>query len=360
MLNINASKILIFSDIHFGISRDSMFKMQSNIAVIDWIIETCISRKIDKIIFMGDWFDNRNSISTITMNNAYNQFKKFSENNIELFLIVGNHDTTFKNSNDINSLNIFREINNVHIFHSLTELTFNNKLTGLFCPWQCWNNIDATKKYNFVFGHFEYGMINETADSLKTSLLTSISPLVFSGHFHTREEKIFNSSSILNIGSPLELTWSDYENQKGVYILDLKTREYEFVENHISPIHKKYYWSKLRDKSVKLSEKDIKNNYIKLIVDDKYNYENIIKINNKILDMKAAKSDVEFVFNFNNSMNSNYDAGDFSNMSSMSNIDYVCKYIDTIKDMLNSSDIDPEEIKTLMRTYYNNAQGNID
>ena len=49
--------------------------------------------------------------------------------------------------------------------------------------------------------------------------------MVFSGHFHTKS----NDDKIHYLGAPYQMNWNDYDDQKGFHILDLKTREVEFI-----------------------------------------------------------------------------------------------------------------------------------
>ena len=59
---------LLESDIHFGKSNNSQIKNQD---CLDFIKFTCDyvkeHKEVDEIIFLGDWFDNRDSINVSTL-----------------------------------------------------------------------------------------------------------------------------------------------------------------------------------------------------------------------------------------------------------------------------------------------------
>jgi DNA repair exonuclease SbcCD nuclease subunit len=82
-------------------------------------------------------------------------------------------------------------------------------------------------------------------EGLKVKDLLKKSPLVISGHFHTRHEKKFGKGTILYVGNPFQMDFGDTDNQKGYYVLDLDTLEYNFTPNNISPNYKKISLSEL-------------------------------------------------------------------------------------------------------------------
>lgn len=61
--------------------------------------------------------------------------------------------------------------------------------------------------------------------------------MVFSGHFHHRSR----NGNIQYVGTPYELTWSDYDDPRGFHILDLDTREVTFIPNPYCIFHKIAY-----------------------------------------------------------------------------------------------------------------------
>ena len=74
----------------------------------------------------------------------------------------------------------------------------------------------------------------------KASQLLEKSSLVFSGHFHYREEREYKEGNIIYVGCPFELDFGDRDTTKGYYVLDTSNLTYQFIENNVSPKHKKY------------------------------------------------------------------------------------------------------------------------
>ena len=102
-MEIKGDKFLIFSDIHWGINNDVQYKLDNTDKCIDWIIETAISKNVKNIIFLGDWFHNRNYTSVKTAYTSYKAVKRMSDNGLSVILLVGNHDAYFKESIQVNS-----------------------------------------------------------------------------------------------------------------------------------------------------------------------------------------------------------------------------------------------------------------
>ena len=61
--------------------------------------------------------------------------------------------------------------------------------------------------------------------------------LVCSGHYHHKSV----NGSINYLGTAYEITWSDYDDEKGFHIFDTETRQIEFVPNPYKLFHKIWY-----------------------------------------------------------------------------------------------------------------------
>ena len=244
----NSQKIALFSDIHWGINSDNIVKLQNTQMFMKFFIKELYKRKIKDVFFLGDFFENRTSVNVQTMNIAYNNLKKLCEY-FNVYMILGNHDLFLKNSRKIQSIKPFREIKNLTIISDSTEIDFNGR-SAMLCPWD--TELSELKNYDFMLGHFAMSGA-ELCGSIYTKGkytmkdLTDISPLVFSGHFHIRKEYLTKNGKVITIGNPLQMTWGDYDNSKGFYILDTQTREYEFIENIDAPVYNKILWSEVRE-----------------------------------------------------------------------------------------------------------------
>jgi DNA repair exonuclease SbcCD nuclease subunit len=370
-LIIDAEKLLLFTDIHYGKSKDSSLKLKTADEFIDNLIKTAKKNKIKDVLFLGDWFDNRNSISVKTYFHSYESVKKITDADLKLYMIVGNHDAYFKDSIDVNSVAPLGDVNGVTVIDKLTEVHFvkQNKYS-LFCPWNSLpNDIKFDKNsYDSLFGHFEFEGAQLFGSHLSKGnysgkQLTDLAPLVFSGHFHIRKIYEYKSGNLITLGCPFELDWGDYDNKKGMYLLDLGTMDYDFIENKFSPKHKKIFWSNIDKKGFNISENEklIKGNYIKLIVDKEYKFEEVMRVANLINTKSPLKQcETEFIyntkFNFLNEFQENYDDTEVVNMSK---IDYLLKFIEkTPKEDLQNLSI--KKLENLAKKYYNKANDNLE
>ena len=71
-------KIGLFTDLHLGVQKDALNRLEETSKCIDWIIKEFKKQKVDWIIFDGDFFDSRFSINVQTLNYAIDIFTKLS------------------------------------------------------------------------------------------------------------------------------------------------------------------------------------------------------------------------------------------------------------------------------------------
>jgi DNA repair exonuclease SbcCD nuclease subunit len=342
------SKQLIFTDIHWGINQDNSKKIKLCSNSIDFIINTAEETKADTIIFMGDWFNSRSSICVNTFFRSYDALKKLSKRVKKIYLIVGNHDAHYKTSIDVHSLKSFENINNVFVIDKKTEIKQDGK-SFLLYPWA--EEIDiANESYDAMFGHFDFSgaMVTSSYEhkvgKYSIAQLTGVSPLVFSGHFHIRKEYTSKTGKIVTVGCPHEINWNDVGNKKGCYVLDTKDLSYKFIENKEAPMHYKLFWSDILEKK-KIPAEKIKNNYVKLIIDEKYDYNTIIKLTNKLWTIEPFSLETDYLFA--NELNSVH--SDMSDAKMYSNEEYILDYI---KELEVPDYIDKEKIKKMSMSYY--------
>ncbi len=138
-------------------------------------------------------------------------------------------------------------------------------------------------------------------EGVKIKDLLKKSELVVSGHFHTRHEKKFGKGTILYCGNPFQMDFGDVDNEKGYYILDLDTMEYEFTPNTISPIYKKVPLSELvREGDITKHVIDLVcNNIVKLKVDMNICHEDMDILLKKLNLLKPRNLTVDYDINFN-------------------------------------------------------------
>ena len=102
---------------------------------------------ITQICHLGDVVDRRKFISFVTLNSWRKRFfDVIKAKGIQMDVIVGNHDVTYKNTNEINSIDLLlREYPNIHVIQEPKKMMFENR-EFTFIPWLCPDNYDASLK----------------------------------------------------------------------------------------------------------------------------------------------------------------------------------------------------------------------
>jgi DNA repair exonuclease SbcCD nuclease subunit len=357
---ISGEEVALLSDVHWGKSRDSDLKINTLNTYFDWYINILKERNIKVVLFLGDWFDNRNNISVKTLNQAYDTLKRFSDDGIKVYMIIGNHDSHLKNSIAVNSVKLYGDIKNIYPIEDLTEVYFTEGKRGLLCPWDTFERAQGT--YDVLFGHFDFdGAYLKDSVHHSNCSMTSIlerAPLAFSGHFHLRNTYNHKQGKLITVGCPVELDWGDAGNEKGVYILNTTTLDYEFIPNTFSPKHVKLYWSKIQAKTEDM--KRVSGNYIKFVIDVEYKYEHIIKVTN-LIDSLGPVLPCENDYVYNTSLNAleEFSVADDS-LLTMSKLDYMRKYIEEyFKDADEADDsLDVDRMMKLTEDVYLRTEEN--
>lgn len=260
-------EVCVLSDTHFGVHQNS--PMWHNIAIkfVDWLVVELKQKGIKDIIIAGDVFHNRNDIAVNTLCVVAEIFTKLKDFNI--IILVGNHDAFYKDRSDVNSISILSGWKNIKVYTEPTILHYLNKRL-LICPWG--TTIEQMNMADVIFGHFEIASFKMNNFKVCESGFTSdelftMSDLIISGHFHQREERNYKSGTIIYLGSPYELDWSDKGTNKGVYLLDFTTLKYKFIENTQSPKHIEIKLTGLIKSGIGGVKEIVTGNIVKFIID---------------------------------------------------------------------------------------------
>ena len=112
-------KIAIITDQHFGCRKNSklfhdyFLKFYNNV-----FFPTLEKEGITTVINMGDTFDSRKGIDFAALTWAKdNYFDRLKQMGVTVHTIVGNHDIYYKNTNDVNAIDLLlREYDNIPIY----------------------------------------------------------------------------------------------------------------------------------------------------------------------------------------------------------------------------------------------------
>ena len=145
---------------------------------------------------------------------------------ITVHTIVGNHTAYYKNTNEINAVDLLlKEYDNVKVYSETTSILIDN-LSILLVPWINSENEEKTlsmikeSRSPVCMGHLElHGF--KVNDYVVMEHGSSIDPfskfeIVYSGHFHTRS----NQDNIYYLGNPYEIYWNDCNDVRGFHLFD--------------------------------------------------------------------------------------------------------------------------------------------
>jgi len=195
---------------------------------------------------MGDLLDRRKYVNFNTLSQVKKRFfTPMHEAGIQVHCIPGNHDTYWKNTNDLNSL---RELfhDDLHLYETPTTVDFDG-CSILFLPWVNRENSEACEAAleasvaPVLVGHLEldgYEVmrgINHNG-GMSDNILHKFD-FVLSGHFHCRQYR----GNVHYLGTQYDLNFSDVNERKGFHIFDTDTQKLEFIENPYKMYHKMFY-----------------------------------------------------------------------------------------------------------------------
>jgi len=289
-------KIAIITDQHFGARNDSIHFLDFYEKFYkETFFPKLLEEKIDTVLILGDTFDRRKYINFYSYKRAREMFfDKLFYYKMNVFMLAGNHDTYFKNTNDVNSVDLLlREYNNIIVIDK-PDIIYVGDTKICMLPWICPENYDesmATIKETdakLCMGHLEVdgftmhrGMVAE--GGLNREIFGKFD-MVFSGHYHHRS----SADNINYLGNPYELTWQDYGDTRGFHLFDTDTYDLEFVPNPNIMFHRIVYDDK-KESITEITNKNLTkytNTYIKVVVINKTNpflfdkfMENIYNIN---------------------------------------------------------------------------------
>ena len=242
-------KIALITDQHFGARNDSKRVHDHFQKFYDDIFFPEIKRRgIDTVIDLGDTFDRRKYISFTSLKRAREMFfQPLADNGIKMHCIVGNHDSVYKNTLEVNSVDLLMEEYKNITTYTRPEVIELDGTEIMLVPWICQDNEEETfvmadkTSAQILLGHLELsgyqmykgGFIDH---GISDHWLKKFD-LVCSGHYHHKS----TTGNVNYLGCPYEMTWSDYDDTKGFHILDTLTRTLEFVPNPHTLFHKVWY-----------------------------------------------------------------------------------------------------------------------
>ena len=297
-------KIALLTDTHFGARNDNLNFNEHFYDFYEGIFFPYLQQNnIKHCIHLGDLMDRRKFVSYRILKDFRERFiQPFNYLKINLHILVGNHDIYFRNTNDVNSLQelLGERHDNIHLYPEAQEVDFDG-FPILMMPW--------INPQNEIYS---FGMMDETkADTMMSHLEvvgfemhgghTSESGFdksqfkkfdtVFSGHYHKKSD----DGQIYYLGTPYQMTWSDYNCPKGFHVFDTETRELTRIVNP-QKIFEKIYYDDTQENYDNHDVDQYKNKYVKLVVVNKNDLYKFDKFTDKLF--KADCHEVKIIEDF--------------------------------------------------------------
>ena len=340
-------KVAIITDQHFGARKNSkLFHDYFLKFYNDTFFPTLQKEGITTIVDMGDTFDSRKGIDFSALAWAKdNYYDRLKDMGIHVHTIVGNHTAYYKNTNEVNAVDLLlREYDNVTVYSESTEVKLD-KLNVLFIPWINKENEETTFKLiqsstcKIAMGHLELNGFRAhrgcIMDHGHPGELYSEFTKVFSGHYHTRSD----DGRIYYLGNPYEMFWNDVGDRRGFSIFDTETLEHFHVDNPYRLFYNIYY----EDTPHQLFDvSEYVNKIIKVIVRKKTDTKAFEKFIDKVTDVAA---DIKIVENFDIQ-----DPEEFEVFESEDTISILNRYIEEAEIQLDKS-----RVQNIMRQTYQEA-----
>lgn len=309
-------------------------------------------------------------------------------------MILGNHDLFNKNSTDVNSINIFRDNENIHVVDTPLEIDINGK-KSLLVPWLSDLSKYKENEFYFMFGHFEisskfliasyvqdHSKKVEASDDVSNELdndsslaasntcpdqhlgsfidIVSKNGTIFAGHIHQHKEMVARGRKFIFVGSPYQQNLGDIGCKCGYYIID-ENNNYEFIENNNLPKHVQFICSKIEKDGVdKYDFSDAKGNIVQKVYDIDISMEDDLKINQKIASYKPYEEllpDYQVALDFTKE-DTGTSQSNLVKMLKKSKLDYIKSYIDQLDDKaLEADGIEKDKLFKVMNKYYSAVVG---
>tara|TARA_R110000796_G_scaffold234609_1_gene353470 strand:- start:682 stop:1737 length:1056 start_codon:yes stop_codon:yes gene_type:complete len=346
-------KIALITDTHFGARNDNsnfneyFFNFYEN-QFFPYLKE----HGITDVIHLGDVMDRRKYVSYRIAKDFRERFINRFEN-INFHMLVGNHDTFYKNTNDVNSLQelVDGRHNNIKVYDKSTEVEFDG-FKILFVPWINANNMSHTTNMlktsdaQVCMGHLELngfemqkGLVMDHGwDKQEFKRFD----MVMSGHYHHKSD----DGQIYYLGTPYEIYWNDWNDPKGFHVFDTEKRELERIINPLK-IFSKIFYDDSNKSYDNFDMSPYKDKYVKLVVVNKKDLYQFDQFVDKLL--QADCYEVKIIEDF-----SELDANNVSDdivENTEDTMTLLERYIDDLDVTLSKS-----RLKNTMRTLYTEAQ----
>ena len=351
-------KIALLNDTHFGARNDSnifdeyFYKFYDNI-FFPYLKEN----NIKTLIHLGDIVDRRKFINYKIAHNFKHKFMdRLWQDKIDTHILIGNHDIYYRNTNKVNAVKSLCTApdgeNEPFIYEDPKVVEFDG-LNILMMPWinpenesHCLEMLN-TANADVCMGHFDlngFRMMDAMVQKhgYDKSIVSRFEK-TYSGHFHHKND----DGQVFYLGSQYEMTWSDYNNQKGFHVFDTETREVEFIKNPYT-IFKKLVYDDTDKNYDKFDITDYNQKFIKLVVANKRDHQMFDRLLDRLYN-EISVHELKIIEDYSDLSHTN--VSDDVAEGSEDTITLVNDYVDQLP-----VDLDKDKLKIMIKEMYIEAQ----
>lgn len=348
-------KVAVLNDTHCGIRNSSEIFLENAATFYkETFFPYCLENDITQILHLGDYYDHRKFVNFKAMNHNRKHFlEPMRKYGMKMDIIPGNHDTYYKNTNDLNSLKecLGYYINEIHIVMEPRVMEYGSLKVALL-PWINNENYEESLEFiknckaDWLGGHLELNGFEMLRGVKNTHgmdhTIFSRFEQVLTGHYHTASQQ----DNVWYLGSQMEFTWNDAGDKKHFHVIDTESREITKVHNPHTLFEKILY----NDEQMSYNDYNVSgltNKFVKVVVinkNDIFSFDRFIdRIQSEnIYELKIAE-------NFSEFLGDNVEVDENVNFDDTSEI--VDSYIDGV-----DTDLDKDRIKIQMRDLMTEAQ----
>jgi DNA repair exonuclease SbcCD nuclease subunit len=308
-------KAAVFTDLHLGLKGNSKVHNQDCEDFVDWFINEAKNRGCETGIFCGDWNHNRSSINLTTLDSGIRLLEKLGSSFENFYMFAGNHDLYYKDRRDIKSTQFAKHIPGITVVDEILD-----QGDVAFVPWLVgdeWKQISKIKA-KYMFGHFELPLFYMNAmvqmpdhGDLKATHFQN-QELVFSGHFHKRQ----NQGKIHYIGNAFPHNYSDtWDDARGMMTFDIeKGGEIEYINWSDCPKYRTITLTDLIDRHYELLKPKM---YVRVSIDVDISYEEAVMIRNTFLENYQCREIKLIPLNRTEELDSELDISQFESVDAI-------------------------------------------
>lgn len=339
-------KVAIVADSHAGVRNNSPVFMRHQIRFFEETFLPHVEENgIRHMLHLGDVFDRRKDTNNYAIHEWDRRvFSRWSEVFERVHVIIGNHDTYFKNTNSVNTPEKFLSHYRNFVFYSSPQEIDFYGIPTLVLPWICEENeAEATRlidesEAKLVLGHLEimgcplFRGIENLDKGFEQSVFARFDK-VLSGHFHLKSSQ----RNIEYLGAPSATMWGEAFERRGFHVFDTETRALTFVENPHNP----FVLIEYVGEGTQLSD-DLNDKVVRVLVKQKTNETHFIEFIESLESSSPAEvqvTDQQAVSHFEGDIRENLD------MFSLIDL-----YVDGL-----GIDSSKEDLKSVLRELYQEA-----